>query len=139
MKKQQLRTLFKSAVRNPVLFYATGMVMLEMIAAEEAAAQSASGQNIGGVASNLVTQLGSVGKVALGGSFLIGIVMLGAGLMKLKQAADSQGQQTKYGDGLWRLAAGTGLVAIPSVAGVLGSTFSLSPGAISSATGGASF
>ena len=139
MNKVHLRSLFKSAVRNPVLFYATGMVMLEMIAAEDAAAQSASGQNIGGVASNLVTQLGSVGKVALGGSFLIGIVMLGAGLMKLKQAADSQGQQVKYGDGLWRLAAGTGLVAIPSVAGVLGSTFSLTPGSISSATGGASF
>uniref|UniRef100_UPI001953634D hypothetical protein n=1 Tax=Streptococcus pneumoniae TaxID=1313 RepID=UPI001953634D len=79
------------------------------------------------------------GKVALGGSFVVGIVMFAAGLLKLKQAADSQGQQVKYGDGLWRLAAGTGLVAIPSVAGVLGSTFSLTPGAISNATGGASF
>jgi hypothetical protein len=133
------KDLLKSAIRNPVLFYATGMVILEMIAADEAAAQSASGQNIGGVASNLISQLGSVGKVALGGSFVVGIVMFAAGLLKLKQAADSQGQQVKYGDGLWRLAAGTGLVAIPSVAGVLGSTFSLTPGAISNATGGASF
>lgn len=134
-----MKNVLRSALRHPSLYVATGLVMLQMIAAEDAAAQSSSGQNIGGVASNLVNQLGSVGKVALGGSFVTGIVLFAAGLLKLKQAADSQGQQVKYGEGLWRLAAGTGLVAIPSVAGVLGSTFSLTPGSISSPTGGASF
>jgi hypothetical protein len=128
-----------SLARHPILAAAAGIAILQMAAAEEAAAQTSSGQNIGAVAQNIIGQIGSVGKVALGGAFCLGIVMMAAGLIKLKQAADTQGQQVKYGEGLWRLAAGTGLVAIPSIAAVLGSTFSLTPGSISSATGGATF
>lgn len=133
----KLSPILKSAIRNPILFYATAMVMLEMIAAEDAFAQSTGGATVGTVAQNLVTQIGAVGKVVLGGSFVTGIIMFAAGLLKLKQAADSQGQQVKYGDGLWRLAAGTGLVAIPSLSGVLTSTFGLQAPSITSADGGA--
>jgi hypothetical protein len=134
-----MRVLLKSALKNPVLFAAAGIVVLQMAAADEAAAQSTGGATVGTVADNLINQLGSVGKVCLAGSFCTGIVMFAGGLLRLKQAADSQGQQTRYSEGLWRLAAGTGLVAIPSVAGVLGSTFGLQPGTISSATGGAPY
>ena len=131
-----MKALLKSALRNPILFTAT-TVMLAQMAIDEAAAQSTGGATVGTVADGLVQQLSSVGKVCLGGSFVTGIVMLGGGLMKLKQAADSQGQQTRYAEGLWRLAAGTGLVAIPSLAGVLTSTVGFQGPQISSPTGGA--
>lgn len=41
--------------------------------------------------------------------------MSAAGLMKLKQAADTQGQQVKYGEGLWRLGLGSAMVGLPAV------------------------
>jgi hypothetical protein len=63
-------------------------------------------------------QMQTVSKVISGGAFVAGIVLIAGGLMKLKQAVDSQGQQTKYGDGLWRLALGSALCALPVVAGV---------------------
>ncbi len=41
-----------------------------------------------------------IGKLMVAGSFVGGIVMLGSGLMKLKQAADTQGNQVKYSEGM---------------------------------------
>ena len=79
----------------------------------------------GKMADNLVGQVDSIGKLVVIGSGLVGVILVGAGLMKLKQAADTQGQQVKYGEGLWRLVVGAGLVAIPAVTGMLTSTLSL--------------
>lgn len=49
------------------------------------------------------------------GSFGIGTLLIAAGLLKLKQAADTQGQKVKYGDGLWRLFVGACLASVPAV------------------------
>jgi hypothetical protein len=77
----------------------------------------------GATADKLITQAGSVGKLMVAGSFIGGLVMLATGLMKLKQAADTQGNQVKYSEGMWRCGVGAGLVAIPAFSGMLGTTF----------------
>jgi hypothetical protein len=61
--------------------------------------------------------------------FLGGVGVGGSGLMKLKQAAETQGQQVKYSDGMWRVAVGAGLIAIPAVLTTLNTTFFGSPNA----------
>jgi len=105
----------------------------------EAMAQSGGSNNMGGVAQNVTTQLGNVGKLMVAGGFVAGLVMLATGLLKLKQAADTQGNQVKYSEGMWRVAVGAGLVAIPAFAGLLTQTFSLgNPGNITPG-GGATF
>src|SRR3546814_3694166 len=56
--------------------------------------------------SNLSTEwrshIGELGNLVVAGGFLAGIALIAAGLMKLKQAADTQGQQVKYSEGMWR-------------------------------------
>lgn len=61
------------------------------------------------------------------GSFGIGSLLIAAGLLRLKQAADTQGKEVKYGDGLWRLFVGACLAAVPAV-------YAVSP-AVSTMTG----
>ncbi len=80
-----------------------------------AAASSAHATGVGGMADNIDTNLNSMGKLVVGGSFLAGIGLSGAGLLKLKAAADSQGQQVKYSEGLWRIGVGAGLASLPVV------------------------
>lgn len=46
-------------------------------------------------------------------SFVLGAGFLVAGVMKLKQAQDTQGQQVKWGDGAWRVILGGCLAAVP--------------------------
>jgi hypothetical protein len=121
------------------LYYSVGVaVTMAMIDSSNAMAQSASsssGNTIGGIATNLTNQIANVGKLAVGGSFLAGVGFVAAGLMKLKQAADTQGQQVKYGEGLWRLAVGAGLVAVPAVTGTLTQTAGLGGVSISNYNG----
>lgn len=85
--------------------------------ADEAAA-GAGGKGLAGLAKNFGSQLDSAKTIIVGGSFVGGVALVAGGLMKLKAAVDSGGQQTKYGDGLWRLGLGAGLVALPSVVGI---------------------
>lgn len=80
---------------------------------------------VGEAATDLQDQVGQIGNLALAGGFVGGIVMIAAGLMKLKQAADTQGQQVKYGEGMWRLGVGAGLVAIPALANMGTASFGL--------------
>ena len=100
------------------------VITLAVMESDSALAQ-ASGNTIGGIAQGLTNQIQSVGKLAVGGSFLAGVGMVGMGLLKLKQAADTQGQQVKYGEGMWRLAVGAGLVAVPAVTGTLTQSMNL--------------
>lgn len=51
----------------------------------------------------------------MGICFIAGVAFVGLGLFKLKAAADTQGQQVKYGDGLWRLGIGAALIGLPVV------------------------
>lgn len=87
------------------------------------------GGGIGTVANNVSNTFNAVGQVILGGMFLGGVAVGGSGLMKLKQAAETQGQQVKYSDGMWRVAVGAGLIAIPAVLTTLNTTFFGSPNA----------
>jgi hypothetical protein len=101
----------------------------------------ADGGTVGTIADGLITQLSSVGKVVLAGGAIAGIVLMITGLIKLKQAAETQGQQVKYSEGLWRCVVGAGLIAIPALNGVLAQTvgFGSDGGASLSAGGGQSF
>jgi len=106
------------------------------VAATEA--EAASGDSIGTIAGDLITQAGQVGKLVVAGTFIGGLVMLGTGLMKLKQAAENP-NQTKYSEGLWRCGVGAAMVAIPAFSGTLGSTFGWETPPSIAAGGGASF
>lgn len=99
-----------SRVKDKIVYGVPAAVTVFMMS-ESAFAQ----QKLGDIASNVKGQLGAVGDLVTVGSFIGGLVLAAAGLMKLKQAADTQGQQVKYGEGIWRLAVGSGLVAIPAV------------------------
>lgn len=101
-------------------------------------AQSTSG-TVGDVAERLTTQLGNIGKLAVAGGAVIGIVMIATGLLKLKAAAESQSGGAKYVEGIWRVTVGAALLAIPAFTGILQSTFDLGTGASISEGGGQSF
>lgn len=80
---------------------------------------------VGDQAGKIGTQIGQVGKATVAGMFLIGIIAIGAGLSKLKQAAETQGQQVKYSEGMWRIGIGAALVAIPTFSGMLSESLGL--------------
>jgi ABC-type spermidine/putrescine transport system permease subunit II len=85
----------------------------------------AAGTTVGGAADNVGKQIGQIGKMTIAGMFLLGIVAIGAGLSKLKQAAETQGQQVKYSEGMWRIGIGAALVAIPAFSGMLSESIGL--------------
>lgn len=73
---------------------------------------------IGDMAATTGAQASDIATATKYGGVAIGTLLIGAGLLKLKQAADTQGQQVKYGDGLWRLAVGAGLAGMSSMMAV---------------------
>ncbi len=115
-------------------YSAAAAITVALMSAESAVAAN----TVGDAAQKLNTQAGQIGKLMVAGSFVGGIVMLGSGLMKLKQAADTQGNQVKYSEGMWRVGVGAGLVAIPAFGGMLTETFSLGSVTMTD-RGGASF
>ncbi len=64
------------------------MATAAALASGEASAQTS---DLGAVANNVSGSLDGMGKLLLGGAFLGGVGFCGAGLMKLKAAADTQG------------------------------------------------
>jgi hypothetical protein len=111
-----MRNLFDKviAVRGRLIAAATVVTAV--------APAAASAQGVGTMANTVNGQLGSMGTLLLGGCFLSGVGLCGAGLMKLKAAADSQGREP-YGPGLWRLGVGGGLVALPTFSATFRDTF----------------
>lgn len=106
-----------ASIRNaPYKFLALSTLMAMSLAEEASAAGSTT---VGQAAANMMDQVQNVGKVTIAGAFLGGIYMLAGGLVKLKQASESQGQQTPYSAGMWRLALGGGLVALPALANMM--------------------
>lgn len=81
----------------------------------EMEALAAGGKGIGSVAGDVNKELEGVSDLIVAISFLGGLAMSAAGLLKLKQASETQGQQVRYGEGLWRLGLGSALVAVPGV------------------------
>jgi hypothetical protein len=116
-------------------FSSSAVIGLIATPALSATTTKSGGTTAGAIASGLTTQVTNVGKLVVIGAFLVGVIFIGAGLMKLKQAADTQGQQVKYGEGLWRLVVGGGLVAVPAVTGMLAATFGLDAAAVANSPG----
>lgn len=81
-------------------------------------ATGASGGGLSALTTNIRGQAESAISLVFIGGFAVGIIFVLVGLMKLKAAADSGGQQVKYGEGIWRLGVGSALVALPLVTGV---------------------
>lgn len=123
----------KTAINKMREFPYFVMASMTVVVAEtgEASAQN----TVGTIANTLTNQVGSVGKLAVAGSFLGGVGFVAAGLMKLKQAADTQGQQVKYGEGLWRLAVGAGLVAVPAMTNTLTASMGLGNASVNNYSG----
>jgi hypothetical protein len=120
-------------IRDLPYAVAATVAVAAMTAADEASAQTTVGQ----AANSLLTQTSSIGKLMLAGSAIGGIVMFATGLFKLKQA--SENPQTKYSEGAWRILVGAGLVAIPAVAAMMTSSFSLGDVGSMTNNGGQSF
>jgi len=125
-----MRTLLAKISNAPYYLLAAATVAVS----SEASAQ----QSVGDVSQNLTDQMGNVGRLIVAGAFVGGLVMLATGLMKLKQAAETNGQ-VKYSEGMWRVGVGAGLVAIPAFSGMLGATFGWDQGTTITAGGGAAF
>lgn len=116
---------------------ATAAAITVFAMSTEAKAEAA---NVGGMADTITTQVGSVGRAAIAGMFLGGIAFLGTGLMRLKKASESQGQQVPYSDGLWRIGLGAALMSVPFLAGVTAQSLGLGDSGVSiTRGGGASF
>lgn len=120
------------SLRN--LPYAIAAAATVALLSDEAEAASGS-SDVGAIADKVSGQIGNVGKLLVYGAFLAGVGLVISGLMKLKQAADTQGQQVKYGEGLWRLAVGAGLIAVPSLSGVLTQSAGLSAAEVTDSKG----
>ena len=91
------------------------MSTVGLAALSSGTAHAATGRTFGDAATMVNTSFGSMGQMVLGGSMVAGLGLSGAGLLKLKAAADSGGQQVKYSEGLWRIGVGAGLVALPTI------------------------
>jgi hypothetical protein len=108
-------------VRDKQYAIAAAFTVAAMSAGDALAATGTVGDQAGKVG----TQIGQIGKATVAGMFLIGIIAIGAGLSKLKQAAETQGQQVKYSEGMWRIGIGAALVAIPTFSGMLSESLGL--------------
>lgn len=102
---------FIGNLKDKLLYGIPAAFMLFVLAEQDAMAA----EGIGAAAKKINENLDGIGDLIIAGSFLGGLTMSAAGLIKLKAAADSQGQQVKYGEGLWRLGLGSCLVAIPAI------------------------
>jgi hypothetical protein len=111
-----MKMISKLITKGYVRLMAASALLTAMASAAAHAQVAGTTGGFGTVADTVNGQLNSVGKLLLGGSFLGGIGFVGHGLVKLKTANDSQGRDAKYADGIWRLAVGGGLVALPTMA-----------------------
>lgn len=71
---------------------------------------------------NLNKQMEGIGNIALMGFGLLGLFFVGTGILRLKAAVDSQGQQVKYSEGLWRVGLGGALIAVATITGIANET-----------------
>jgi hypothetical protein len=111
-----MKRLFNKMSDAKYSMLAAGTVAI-MFAAEEAQAQVNNEEGIGGVAAQVEGNIQNIASLVVAGAFLVGIAFVAMGLMRLKAAVDSQGQQVKYSEGMWRLGLGAALVALPAVTG----------------------
>lgn len=108
-----MRNIFDwvSAQKDRVL----GLSVLGISALMAPTAAQAQGQGVGQVGRNISNNFTDLGNLLMNGSLLAGVFFSGAGLMKLKAAADDGGQRVKYSEGMWRLGVGGSLTALPFI------------------------
>ena len=82
------------------------------------AAAATKGTTVGDAAEGLIGNFTGVAKLLISGAFLAGAFFVVAGIFKIKAAADTQGQQVKYSEGLWRILIGAALCLSPWVISV---------------------
>ena len=121
--------------RNAPYRLGAALTVATFAAMDSAMAQGGGSSTVGEAAKSVLSQVTNVGKLAVGGAFLVGVIMVAGGLMKLKQASENQGQNPPYSSGLWRLALGAGLVALPALTGMLTQSAGVGGVTISNATG----
>ena len=124
-------------IQSPIKTILITLANLGLLASN-AQAQS-TGITVGEMAESLTTQLGNIGRLAIAGGAVLGIIMLATGLLKLKAAAETNGSSVKYSEGIWRVAIGSALIAIPAFTGMLQATFGFGEGATLTEGGGQSF
>ncbi|AOG03462.1 hypothetical protein [Bosea sp. RAC05] len=129
----------KHVARLKNFYYAAlAAITLEILSIDGALAQAGGGtaSTVGDAAQTVTKQVTNIGKLGVAGCFLVGIFMTGAGLMKLKEAAAAHGQgQVKYSDGIWRVAVGAGLAALPAVVNMTSNSGGLGGVSITNASG----
>lgn len=103
-----------SKIKDAPLALTTG-AMASFYAGQAAAQEGSPEGSVGAMFDGFSTQARSVGEAALAISFAGGLFFVGMGLARLKAASDTQGQQVKYSEGLWRVGLGACMVAIPGV------------------------
>ena len=103
-----------SKIKDAPLSLTTG-AMASFYAGQAAAQEGSPEGSVGAMFDGFSTQARSVGEAALAISFAGGLFFVGMGLARLKAASDTQGQQVKYSEGLWRVGLGACMVAIPGV------------------------
>ena len=123
------------SIRNAPYRLAASATVATFAAMDAAQAQGGGSSTVGEAAKSVLDQVTNVGKLAVGGAFLVGVIMVAGGLMKLKQASENQGQNPPYSSGLWRLALGAGLVALPALTSMLTQSGGVGSVNISNATG----
>jgi hypothetical protein len=98
------------------------------------ATEAMAGQGISGKVTTWTQQVRSVAGFLLLGGALIGVVLIITGLLKLKQASESNGQ-IKYSDGLWRLGIGSALLVAWPLSGTMTETLGFNSGSGGAAGG----
>lgn len=103
------------AARYGVVAFATVMAL---------DARDAFAQTIGENVNELGDDLSAIGKFTLAGSFLLGVVLIIQGIMKLIESHNTEGR-TKLSAGFWRLGLGAIGMGIGVFSGVLTNTLGL--------------
>ena len=93
--------------------WASAAIVVAMTPRSASAAEPEGG--IGTVAKTVEGNFASIGSLLISGAFLAGAGFVVMGLFRLKAAVDSQGQQVKYSEGLWRILLGAALCVAPWV------------------------
>ncbi len=92
-------------------------------------------QGINGLGTNLKTQFQALWNIGSWLFMAVGIFYVGTGIMRLKAAVDSQGQQVKYSEGIWRIGLGSAFLMMDFIINSMIGTVTGTDGSISNEGG----
>lgn len=96
------------------------------------APSSAFAQGMISMGANLKQQFQWVWNIASWAFMAVGIFYVGTGIARLKAAVDSQGQQVKYSEGIWRIALGSAFLSTEFIINTMIGTVTGTQGTITS-------